>query len=342
MEYRFIGKTGLKVSALSLGTMVFGTDECDEKTSIKVIDAAIDSGINMIDTADMYLGGTGTSEKIVGKAITQKRDSVILATKCGHKMGPGPNELGLSRSHIFKAVEDSLRRLKTDYIDLYYVHAIDEATSFEETLRAMDDLVHQGKVRYIGCSNYRAWQLCKARSISERLNLSPFVVIQSPYNLIVRDIEIEVLHCCAKEDIGVTTYNPLASGLLTGQFKPDQAPEKGSRFACTMPGSSTNKNFGKLYSERYLTDINFEAVSRLKKVAEDHGRNFIEFSLAWILNNKTITSVLCGITSLEQLDTDLTALDIKLSEEELSACDDIWQLCFRPPSYFYAAQKVNR
>lgn len=340
MEYKFLGKTGLKVSVLSLGTMVFGTDECDENRAIKVIDGALDAGINFMDTADMYLGGSGTSEKIIGKALNQKRHSVVLATKVGFKMGPGPNDIGLSRSHIISAVEDSLRRLKTDYIDLYYVHAIDEKTSFEETLRALDDLVHQGKVRYIGCSNFRAWQLCKARSISERYNLSRFEVIQSPYNLVVRDIEPELLHYCANEGIGVTVFNPLASGLLTGQFKPGKAPEKGTRFASKTPGIS--KDVGELYRDRYLTDINFEAVSRLKQVAEDHGRNLIQFSLAWILNNETITSVLCGITTREQLDMDLTALDLKLSQEELSACDDIWQHCFRPPSYFYAAAKINR
>lgn len=340
MKYKYIGKTGLKVSAIGLGTMVFGTDECDENSAIKVIDAALDAGINLLDTADMYLGGSGASEKIIGKAITKKRDSVVLATKVGFKMGPGPNDIGLSRSHIFKAVEDSLRRLKTDYIDLYYVHAIDETTSFEETLSALDDLVHQGKVRYIGCSNFRAWQLCKARSISERYNLSRFEVIQSPYNLVVRDIETELLHYCAAEDIGVTTYNPLASGLLTGQFERGKAPEKGTRFASAIPG--TTKAVGQIYIERYLTDINFEAMSRLKQVAEDHGRNLIQFALAWILNNETITSVLCGISSQEQLNVDLTALDVKLSEEELSACDDVWQQCFRPPSYFYAATKINR
>jgi 1-deoxyxylulose-5-phosphate synthase len=336
VEYRNVGSTGLKVSRICIGTMVYGTDEVDEAGAVKIIERALDVGINFFDTAQGYSGGR--SEEILGKTVRKQRSSVILATKVGlnvglgmSQVGPGPKpEIGLSRGHIMGGVEGSLRRLGTDYIDLYYAHMPDYNTPIEETLRAFDDLIHQGKVRYIGCSNSYAWYFCKARSVSELHNLARYECIQVGYNLLARDIEIELLPYCASERLGVTVFNPLAAGLLSGTHDPKKGPAKGTRFTNEAEG------FAGLYNARYWSDVNFEAVSSLKQIAEEHGRNLVQFALAWILNNPTITSILCGITSLKQLELDLPAVDLKLSEEELSTCDEIWKRYFRPPRYFYA------
>jgi aryl-alcohol dehydrogenase (NADP+) len=260
MKYRRMGRTGLKVSEICLGTMIYG-DQVEEARSLKIIRKALDSGVNFLDTADMYV--EGKSEEIVGKALKGHRDSVVLATKVANRTGPGPNDVGLSRKHIMKAIEDSLRRLKTDYIDIYYVHLPDYETPIEESLHALDDLVHQGKVRYIACSNFRAWQLCKALWVSDIQNLARFDCIQPPYNLITRDIEYELLPLCVGEGVGVCVYNPLSGGLLTGKHDPKKSPEKGTRFDL--------KSIGKMYYERYWLEANFEAVNRLKTIARKFG-----------------------------------------------------------------------
>jgi len=206
MQYRNMGRTGLKVSVMCLGTMVYG-NQVSEAEAINIIERALSAGVNFLDTADVYI--EGRSEEVVGKALKGKRHSVVLATKVANRTGPGANDTGLSRKHIMKGIEDSLRRLETDYIDLYYVHLPDYGTPIEETLRTLDDLVHQGKVRYIGCSNFRAWQLCKALWVSDLHNLARFDCIQPPYNLLTRDIEYELLPLCASEGVGVCVYNPL-------------------------------------------------------------------------------------------------------------------------------------
>jgi len=323
MRYKKLGRTGLKVSEICLGTMTFG-DQASETEAINIMRSALAAGVNFFDTADMYVGGK--SEQIVGKALKGERDSVVLASKVGNRMGPGANDIGLSRKHITKAIEDSLRRLETDYLDLYYVHLPDYDTPIEETLHALDDLVHQGKVRYIGCSNFRAWQLCKALWVSDVHNLARFDCIQSPYNLLTRDIEYELLSLCAGEGVGVCVYNPLAGGLLTGKHDPTKPPAKGTRF--------TLEKLGPMYYERYWSASNFEAVARLKKIANEHGRNLIQFSLAWILSNEVITSAICGATSVKQLEQNLGATEVKLSPEELAACDGVWQQ-LRPLRFFY-------
>lgn len=328
MEYRNLGNIGLKVSRICMGTMVYGSDEVDEAGAIRIVEKALDVGINFFDTADYYF--SGRSEEIVGKALKGKRDAAVVATKVGVPTGPGPMDTGLGRWHLMRSVEGSLRRLGTDYIDLYYAHVPDYSTPLEETLRAFDDLIHQGKVRYIGCSNFYAWYFCKARSVSEQYNLARFECIQSPYNLLTRDIEIELLPYCASERLGVTVYNPLAAGLLTAEHDPKKAPAKGTRFA------NEGMGLARLYKDRYWSDINFEAVTRLRQIGAEHGRNMVQFALAWIFNNQTISSVLCGITSLQQLEVDVGAIDLKLSKEELSACDEVWRQYFRPPRFFYA------
>jgi len=323
MRYKKVGRTGLKVSEICLGTMTFG-DQVGETEAINIMRSALAAGVNFFDTADMYVGGK--SEQIVGKALKGERDSVVLASKVGNRMGPGANDIGLSRKHIMRAIEDSLRRLETDYLDLYYVHLPDYDTPIEETLRALDDLVHQGKVRHIACSNFRAWQLCKALWVSDVHDLVRFDCIQSPYNLLTRDIEYELLPLCASEGVGVSVYNPLAGGLLTGKHDPTKPPAKGTRF--------TLESLGPMYHERYWSPSNFEAVAHLKEIANEHGRNLIQFSLAWILSNETITSAICGASSVKQLEQNLGATEVRLSPEELAACDGVWQQ-LRPLRFFY-------
>lgn len=329
MKYKNVGNTGLKVSTICLGTMTYGT-QIGETEAVNLIKGAIDMGINFIDTAPVY--SQTKSEEIVGKAIKGDRHSVVLATKAGppSKFTPGvppkPNETGLSRKSIMWQMENSLKRLKTDYIDLYYVHEPDFVTPLEETLRALDDLVRQGKARYIGCSNFFAWQTAQALHVSDCYNLAKFVCIQPPYNLLTRDIEIELLPFCADAGLGVCTYNPLAGEMLTGRHEFGKPPAEG-RF--TLP------QLGPGYLQRYWSEINFQAVDRFKKVAEDHGITLPQFALAWILNNPIITSALSGSISLEQLEENIAAVDIKLSPEELEVCDEVWNI-FRPARVNYA------
>jgi len=325
MLYKKLGRAGLKISVLTMGTMIFGK-QVNEADAIKIMDMAFEKGINSFDTADAYIGGR--TEEIVGKALKNKRQAVVLATKVAIRQGPGPNDFGLSRKHIIQAVEDSLKRLDTDYIDIYYAHQPDYTTPIEETLRALDYLVKQGKVRYIACSNYSAWQLVRAISISEQHNLARFDCIQPPYNLITRDIETELLPCCANEGVGVTVYNPLAGGLLTNKHNASKVPASDTRF-------SINKN----YYERYWSPVNFTAVEHLKKIADSHGRNMAQFSLAWVLGNPVITSAIVGASSTKQLEENLGALDVKLTMEETKACDDVW-FELRPPRFSYLRETV--
>jgi 1-deoxyxylulose-5-phosphate synthase len=335
MEYRNLGKSGLKVSRFCLGTMTFGrkiaeTTQVSETEAINLIKNALASGINFIDTADIYpIGNPGGSEEVVGKALKGERHAVVLATKVCAPSGPGPNDKGLSRSHIMNSVEDSLRRLQTDYLDVYFTHSPDYDTSIEETLRAFDDLIHQGKVRYIGCSNFAAWQMCKALGVSDLYNLAKFVCIESPYNILARDIENELLPACENEGIGVCAYNPLAGEMLTGRHELDKPPAEG-RF--------TLGDMGKMYMARYWSAINFEAVDRLKKVVKDRGCTLPQFALAWILKNNSITSILTGTISNEQLKENLASTEIKLTAEEIKVCEDIWQI-FRPTRHSYIAPK---
>ena len=320
MQYKKVGRTGLKVSEITLGTMIFGK-QVDEADAIKIMDMAFEKGITSFDTADGYTGGR--SEEIVGLALKNKRTKVVLASKVASRQGPGPNDFGLSREHIFQAIEASLKRLGTDYLDIYYAHAPDYTTPIEETLRAFDSLVKQGKVRYVACSNFRAWQMVRALAVSEQNNLARFDCIQSPYNLITRDIETELLPCCDNEGVGVTVYNPLAAGLLTGKHNGNQWPSSDTRFG-------QDKN----YYDRYWSPVNFTAVDHLKKIADVHKRSMAQFALAWVLNNSAVTSAIVGASTTKQLEENLGALDVKLTPEETKACDDVW-LELRPPRFFY-------
>ncbi len=323
MKYRNLGRTGIKVSEICLGTMNYG-DPVSEADSIKIIKSAMAAGVNFLDTSDTY--ANGKSEEIIGKALKGVRHSAVIATKVAGRTGPGVNDIGLSRRHITQSLEESLERLQTDYIDIYYVHNPDYDTPIEETLRALDDLVRQGKLRYIGCSNYSAYQTCRALWVSDKYSLARLECVEPPYNLLTRDIEMELLPLCAGEEVGVCVYNPLAGEMLTDRHEYGKPPAEG-RF--------THELMGPGYLERYWTDKNWEAVDRFKKLARKRGCTTAQFAIAWILSNKTITSVLSGTTALEQLEENLAATEIELSPEELKVCDEVWQM-FRPPRYHYA------
>jgi 1-deoxyxylulose-5-phosphate synthase len=328
MQFRKLGNTGVKISTISIGAMTY-SNQLAETEAINLIKSALADGINSIDTADGY----GLSEEFVGKAVKGVRDSVFIATKVGAplSMGPGANinERGLSRKHILRQVETSLKRLQTDYIDLYYCHQPDYDVPIEETLNTLHNLVRQGKVRFIGCSNFYAWQIAKALGVSARYNLPRFECTESPYNLLTRDIEMELIPLCAREGVGMTIYNPLAGEMLTGRHEFGKPP---------VEGRLTMQGLGKLYYDRYWSDVNFKAVDRFKELAAGHGCTLPQFALAWLLNCPTVTSVLSGFLNLDQMKENIAAADIKLTPEEIKACDEVWAM-FRPARYFYAKKE---
>ena len=309
MEYRRLGSSGLKVSAVGLGTNNFG-GRMDPQASARVVHQAIDLGINCVDTANSY--GNGLSEEYIGRAIKGKRDDVILATKVYSPVSDGPNSRGASRLSVMREVEDSLRRLDTDFIDLYQVHFHDVDTPIEETLRAMDDLVHQGKVRYIGCSNFDGWQVCEAIWTSRSLHLEPFVSVQPHYSMLVRDVERELIPFCKAYNIGVLPYFPLASGFLTGKYRRGEAPPQGTRLAGNERAA-----------ERTLTDANFDVLEGLEEFAAERGHSMLELAFAWLLANPTVSSVIAGATKTEQLEANAKAADWHLTAEDMAEVDRI-------------------
>lgn len=303
MKYKNLGRTGVKVSELCLGTMIFG-QQVEEETAVKIVRRAIEGGINFIDTADVYVNGR--SEEIVGKAIEGMRDQIVLATKVRSRTGTGPNDEGLSRKHIMHNFEASLKRLGTDYIDLYQLHRPDASTPLNETLTTLNDLVRDGKVRYIGCSNFHSWQLEKALRISEVNRLESFVTVQPRYNVMDRDIEQELLPLCADEGIGVIPYSPLAGGFLTGKYRAGEPAPAGSR--------------GQLRPEtvtRYLNARSQRILEELGKISEETKMTMSQISLAWLMANPVVTSPIVGASRLEQLEENLGVLDHTLSAEAL-------------------------
>lgn len=322
MKYRNLGRTGLKVSTICLGCLEFGR-KLEEAESIPIVKSALEAGINFFDTANVY--GNGKSESVVGKALQGERHNVVLATKVGVRLGPGVNDGGLSRKHIMQSVENSLRNLRTDYIDLYYAHSPDYTTPMEETLRAFGDLVHQGKVRYIGISNYFAWQLCKALWLSDKYNLARCDCIQPAFNLIARDAEVELLPLCADEGVGVCVWVPLAGGMLTGKYNFEQSPPDNTKLSISKP-----------YYKNLWHTANFEAVTRLKEIADGHGVSLAQFALAWVLHQPAITANVCGATSAKQVEENAKGVDVTLSEEELAACDEVWKKLSPRPGMIYA------
>lgn len=324
MKYRVMGRTGLFVSEFSLGTMNFG-DSVGESDAIQIVKRAHELGVNHFDTAEMYPPGKwGLSEEILGKAVKDFRNEVLITTKVGGMPGKGPNDKGLSRYNIIAGLEKSLIRLKTNHIDIYLAHGLDARIPVDESLRAFDDLVRSGKVRYIGCSNFDAWQMCKALWMSDKSNLVRFSCIQARYNLITRSIETELLPFCANEGIGMFVFNPLAGGLLTGgayrqggnlvtSYTLGAEPPKDSRF-----GQAS-------YRARYWHDRNLEATNKLQNIANRFGHTPAQIGLAWLLLNKTVTSVLTSADYIDQLNQNLSAIDISLSDEEIRACNEIYE-----------------
>ena len=314
MEYRKLGRTGLKVSELCMGTMQFGWT-ADERISFDILNAAFEAGINFFDTADIYsrwVEGNpgGVSEEIIGKWIIKfkiPRDQIVIATKVRGQMSDDPNDQGLSRQHIQKSVEGSLHRMQTDYIDIYQAHWFDEEISIEESLRAFDELVRQGKVRFIGCSNYPAWRLMEALWTSDKFNLIRYDTLQPHYNLVKRaEFERELSDVCQKYDIGVIPYSPLSGGFLTGKYRKDQEIPKGSR----------GENSPRL--RKYFTDENWELLDLLEGIGERKGGFSIsQVALAWHLSNPVITSPIIGPRNMEQLEDNIGAVGLRITNDEM-------------------------
>ncbi len=312
MDYRTLPNTDLKVSRVSFGVMTFGS-QADEATARRMIDRCIDSGVNFFDTANVY--NEGLSETIVGKLLKGRRDKVVLTTKVRGKMGDGPDESGLSRAAILKAIDGSLQRLQTDYVDVYYLHQPDYDVRIEETLAAMDELVKAGKVRYPAVSNFAAWQVAEMHCISQKNGYKPPFVSQPMYNLLARAIEDEYLPFCKRYGVAVVPYNPLAGGLLTGKQARESKPIPGTRF-----------DGNKMYMDRYWHEDDFAAVEELKGIARDAQKTIVELALQWILSHDQVDSVILGASRLEQLQENLKACaGLKLSSDVLERCDAVWR-----------------
>ena len=311
MQYKQLGKSGLLVSTLGLGTMVFGEETprgADQASATRIIQKFLDTGGNHIDTANVYAGGR--SEEIVGAAILDRRDRAILATKVRHKTGGNLNDQGLSRYHMIRSVEASLRRLQTDVIDLLIAHAWDPLTPLEETLRAFDDLVVSGKVRYIGVSNFKAWQLMKALALSDAHGWSRFTAAQYQYSLVERNIEHEISDLCRHEGLGLTPWGPLGGGFLSGKYHPGDKPQEG-RLA--MMPKETEESWLRRSKER-----NWAILQVVDDVARSHQATHSQVALAWLLHQPEVCSVIIGARTLAQLDDNLAAGELSLSEEELA------------------------
>lgn len=319
MEYRRLGRTGMKVSEVCLGTMTFGTAGWGiaAEPARLIVDLALDAGVNFFDTANSY--AEGRSEEILGRLLKGRRDKLIIATKVFNPMGPDVNDSGTSRGHIMKAVEESLRRLQTDYIDLYQVHHVDRETTAQERLRALDDLVRQGKVRYIGVSNEYAWRLCDALWISETRNLARYESLQPQYNLLTRDIEEEILPLCRVKGLGVIAWGPLAGGYLTGKYRAGTAPPKQTRFGQT---DSMMRRFFSPQSDAIL--------ATLRTSAKRLGRSMANVALRWVLEQEGVTSVIVGATSADQMRENLGCTGWTLPADQLAELNEASAL---PPRY---------
>lgn len=319
MKMRFLGKTGVKVSELCFGTMTFGgrsffkyVGQLGQKEANTLVDMSLEAGINFFDTADVY--SQGLSEEMLGKALGKRRKGIILATKVRGKMGPGPNDVGLSRHHIIEACNASLKRLGTDYIDLYQVHNFDPDTPQEETMRALDDLVRQGKVRYIGCSNYSGWQLMKAMAISDKRGWERFVTLQALYSLLARDLENEMVPLCLDQGMGILVWSPLSGGFLSGKYRRGKPKPKGTRLTAPQP------RFLQLDEEK-----GFDIVEELNKIAKVHNATVAQAALNYLLAKEGVSSVIIGARTPEQLADNLKTTDWEMSVEEVSRLDEMSQ-----------------
>jgi len=310
MEYRNLGRAGVKVSAIGIGCNQFG-GKVDQEGTKAIVHRALDLGINFFDTANVYGNPDGRSEEFLGAALEGLRDRVVLATKGRFKMGEGPNDLGASRYHILNAVEGSLRRLGTDHIDLYQIHAWDETTPVEETMRALDDLVRAGKVRYIGASQYSAWQLSRSNDVAEMMGWERFVTIQAHYHMLERNAERELLPYCTWAKVGLLPYFPLAGGFLTGKYTRGEPPPAGSR------GEKSP------YVQKYLTDANFDKLDKLRAFAESRGHTLFDLAFAWLLGREQIPSVIAGATDPDQVTANASTVGWKLSAEDLAELKEL-------------------
>ena len=308
MDYRRLGRAGLRVSVIGLGGNTFGRYADAERTA-SILRRAIDLGVNLVDTADIY--GAGASEELIGKALAGHRDEIYLATKVGMKFGEGPNETGSSRAHVIASCEASLRRLRTDHIDLYQIHQFDPETPLEETLSALDALVRSGKVRYIGCSNYTAWQVVHSLWISDREHFASYVSVQPEYSLLARDAERELLPACQELGLGVIPYFPLGAGILTGKYKPGEPVPEGTR-------GYNNPNF-----ERRLQPAALETVQRLDAWARERDHTVGELALAWLAAQPAVSTVIAGTTRPEQVEANVRAAGWKLTADDLAAVERV-------------------
>jgi aryl-alcohol dehydrogenase-like predicted oxidoreductase len=319
MEHTRLGRTGLKVSRICLGTMTFGL-QIDEAASRAVLDRAAEGGVTFIDTADVYpLGGgvdlTGTTEDIIGRWLKGKRHQFVVASKAFGRTGPQPWDTGNNRRHIMDAIDASLRRLGTDYIDLYQLHADDPETPIDESLQALDDLVRAGKVRYVGCSNFLAYRLARSLGRSEALGLARFDSVQPRYNLLFREFERELFPLCLEEGIGVIPYNPLAGGMLSGKHDRAKPPPQGTRF--------TIANAGVMYQDRYWHDREFNAIEGFVQVAKKAGLKPATLAVGWVLSQPAVTAPIIGASRPDQLDDTLAAVEVKLGDDVLHELDEL-------------------
>ena len=337
MKYKILGNTGLKVSELCLGTMTFGgkgywtaIGQLPQEPVDEIVKRSVEAGINFIDTANVY--SEGLSEEMTGRAIRNlslNRDDLILATKVRGKMGEGPNNTGLTRKHIIQQAEESLRRLNIDYIDLYQIHGYDPLTPLEETLRALDDLVKSGKVRYIGCSNLAAWQLMKALSYSAYKDISKFVSLQAYYTIAGRDLERELIPLLNDQKVGLMVWSPLAGGLLSGKYGRNlQGPEDSRRLNFDFPPVNKEKAF--------------DIIEVMQQIAQQKGISVAQLALAWLLHQPAVTSVIIGAKKTEQLEDNLKAIDVKLTQEELQQLDEVSKLQPEYPGWMLERQGQDR
>lgn len=319
MRHVRLGRTGLSVSRLCLGTMTFGL-QCDEAAAIAILDRAAAGGITFLDTADVYpLGGgldtVGRTEEIIGRWIEKRRHEFIIATKCFGVMGARPWDRGNSRKHVLDAIEGSLRRLRTDYVDLYQLHHPDPETPIDETLRALDDVVRSGKARYIGCSNFHAWQVARALGRSEALGVARFDSVQPRFNLLSRQIDRELLPLCQEEGLGVIPYNPLAGGFLSGKHRREAGPTAGTRFTL---GSAARR-----YQKRYWHEREFKTIEALRPLAAEAGLSLVRLAVAWVLAHPAITAPIVGASRPEQLDDVLLAVEKELDAGLKARLDEL-------------------
>lgn len=309
MEYRNLGKSGLKVSAIGLGTNRFGAEHVPQSAVNDMMDAALDLGINFIDSADVYTGGQ--SEVTLGNALKGRWDKFVLATKVFWPTGDGPNDRGTSRYHIMNAVEASLRRLQSDHIDLYYLHRWDASTPIEEAMRALHDLIRMGKIRYVGGSDFAAWQLAKANLLAEFHGWTAFAAMQSHYHMLERDVEREMLPYCAEHGVGFIPYFPLAGGFLTGKYRRDQPAPAGSR------GEFSD------YIKGYMNEANYDKIEKLEAWASEHGHTLGDLAQSWLLAQPAVCSVISGATNLEQIQANVRAIEWKLTQDELDEANTL-------------------